>query len=1048
MKFRPLPRRFVLALLTSACAFCVSSAQAQTASAEEASNAALQLMNEGKLPDAAAAFESVLKNYPTSMGVSDTQYRLATLYFILGDYEKSRALIQKLLAPPTPADITELACGLLPQMLAAKSAREKTEADRKAGFEAAIKEFDAFVQKYPTSALVETVTYGKALSSFQIAKYDEVSAALRSNLKRFPNSETILESQYLLSICLMTQGFLAAQETPGVINPKADAAFGEAQRLLNDIIQRRSDIALLNDAQFQLGELLVNQALFAPEASRSALYEKALEAYRSLFPKATTVAAQEVRIKNLRDRRLAALASKNLAQMKSLEGLLEHEISKLSAVKAKGDLTISAQIKVGQLFFHKDAYDEARVVFRQMQPFAEDAEQKKNLLYYLTLSYAQQSRAIPSEARQKLVGKAVARYEEFQKNYKGDLLADSLPYTIGSLFLTTAPQKALEYFQQGIQIYPEGRLLNDTLIAQANACIQLKQFDKALATFQAFLKENPKRELAAAAESGIATILKDTGKTEEALAQYQKLRAAYAGTPQAENAAFWVGQIRLQKGDLEAAITDLSAFLKDYPKSELFPGAKYSLAQAYARKKEVATALQLFKEIAEAFPKSEAAPYAFFEQANLLPGEEKAGERNALMKEFIRRYPEHEKLFFAYNTLAQAEIAKGHTAEAVAVLTEMAEKRPTDPQTASALLTIVSLWNQQANTLGRYFALNEAQRGQWNAALTNALAAAEKIIHAYPESPQLPLAMQYLLAGQKLLEGAKLKTDEEITQYFQGLAAQFEAKPQTKSKILFTLASFTYEKDKSKALEQMQAAYNPQLVYAAADMDLYASVLLEKGKIDEAVKVYQKLAVDFPNPDPAAPEKAPLQIQEAQAIALFGTAKALQSRGQIAQAAEKFDAFKKLYPRSPAPKILEANYGIAVAAHQQNQDDKAIPLLIQVFRAPTAAVSLRANAMLLYAKIQEAKGETLPAIDQYLKIALFYDSVPTAAAEALWCGGQLLEKQASALPASSQNPKEVTRATQLKKAVKAYADLITKYPTSPHIKEARARHAALESPSK
>ncbi|MEI6562001.1 MAG: tetratricopeptide repeat protein [Verrucomicrobiota bacterium] len=1046
MKSRIPSRRLLLlsVLVTLALSLSEGETLAQAVSAEDANSAAIQLMNEGKLPEAVTALEGVIKNYPTSTIVSDTQYRLATLYYILGDYDKSRALIQKLLQPPTPADLTELASVLQPQVTAAKSSKEKDEAARKAGFEASLREFDAFLQKYPASAQVETANYGRALSCFQIAKYDEVATSLRANLKQFPNSETVLESQFLLSLCLMTQGALAAQETPNAANPKADAAFEEAQRLLADIVTRRSDIALLNDAQYQLGELLATRARFAPEAQREALYAKALEAYRSLLPKATTIAAQEARIKNVRDRRLAALTAKNLAQMKSIEGLLEHEITKLSAVKAKADPSVSAVIKVGELFYAKGAYDEARVVFHQMQPFAEDEDQKKDLLYYLTLSYAQQSRVLPGEVRQKLTEQAVAHYDEFQQNYKGDALADSLPYTIGTLFLAKAPEKALEYFQQGIQIYPKGRFLNDTLIAQATASVQLKQFDQALATYQAFLKENPKREIAAQAESGIANILKDTGKIEEARAQFKKVLATYAGTPQAENAAFWIGQISLQKGEMDAALTEMGAFLKDFPKSELCPGAKYSLAQAYARKNDPATALRIFKEIAEEYPKSDAAPYAFFEQSNLLAGPEKADERDAIMKEFIRRYPDHEKIFFAYNSIAQDHIAKGRPAEALAVLNEMVEKHPSDPQGATALLTIVSLWNQQANALGRYFAMSDAQKAQWNTAIANAQAAAEKVIADYPESQQVPLAMQFLVAGQKLLAGAKLKTDEEITEYFQGLAAKFEAKPQTKSKILFTLAAFTSQKDKAKALEQMQAAYNPQLVYAAADIDLYAGTLLEQGKIGEAVKLYQKLAADFPNPDPAQPDKAPLQIQEAQAIALFGAAKALQSQGQIAQAAEKFETFKRLYPRSLAVKILEANYGIAVAAYQAKQSDKALPLLIQVFRAPTASVDLRAKAMLLHAKIQEEKNEILPAIDQYFKIALLFDSVPPAAAEALWCGGQLLEKQAATLPASSQNPKDVTKPRQLKKAVKAYTDLISKYPDAPHVKEARARLAALE----
>ena len=254
--------------------------------------------------------------------------------------------------------------------------------------------------------------------------------------------------------------------------------------------------------------------------------------------------------------------------------------------------------------------------------------------------------------------------------------------------------------------------------------------------------------------------------------------------------------------------------------------------------------------------------------------------------------------------------------------------------------------------------------------------------------------------------------------------------------------------EKDKALEEMTAAYNPQVVYSPTDIDLYGTALLKQGKIEEVSKVYEKLAADYPDLDPAHPEKSPPLTQEAQSTALFGIAKALQSQGQTTQAAEKFSLFKRLYPHSALAKILEANYGIAVRAHQENKDDEAIPLLIQVCRSQAAPMELRANAMLLHAKVQEAKKETLPAIDQFLKITLYYDSVPGAAAEGLWCGAKLLEKQAAALPQASQNSKEVTKTTQLQKAIKAYKDLLAKYPNSPHADEAKARLAVLEPPPK
>jgi len=1034
----------MLFLISGALAVPVARVQAQAVSADQATNDAFQLMNNGKLAEAAEAFEDVIKKYPTAMSVADSQFRLGYLYFLLGDYAKSRSNIDKILAPPAGSDIIELGYALIPQVLAAKASKEQDADARKAGYEAAIKEFDTFLGKYPASTQVESSTYGRALCCFQIGKYDDAITSLRTNLKQFPQSETILESQFLLALGLMTQGGLAAQETAGEANPKADAQFDEAERLLNGIITKRSDIALINDAQFQLGELLTNRAIFVSKETRGTFFAKALTAYKGLLPKEDTIAAEMDRIKALRDRRFAALTAKNLPEMKQLDALMEHEMTKLEAVKAKGDLSVSAQIKIGQVFFQKEAYDEARVVFRQMQPFAEDDEQKKTLLYYLTLSYAQQSHLIPLEARQPLIDKAVERYNEFQGSYKGDVLADNLPFTMGGLFLAIDAEKAIQYYQEELQIYPKGRLVNDTLVAQANASIQLGKFDQALATFQTFLKQNPKKDLAAAAELGIANILKDTGKDDEAVAQFQKVASTYAGTPQAEGAAFWVGQLYLKKGDVETAIPALENFLKSAPKSELFPNAKYSLAQAYVRKKDTESALRIFKEVAEEFPKTEAAPYTYFERAAILTAGGKAEEKDALMKEFIQRYPDHDKVFFAYQSIAQDQIAIKRILDGIDTYTEMVDKHPKDPQAPVALLSVATLWAQKANSLGHFFTLNEDQRAEWSKAIANSVKAVERLITDYPESQQVANAAQFLLANQKLLSSAKLKTDEDVTKYFQDLASKFGDKPQTKSKLLFTLAAFTYEKDKAKAVEQMNAAYNPQLVYAAADMDLYGSALLEAGKVDESAKVYQKLAADFPNPDAAHPEKASGQVQEAQAIALYGVGRALQSQGKIAEAAEKFRTMKKLYSSTSPAKILEANYSIAMAAHAEKKDDEAIPLLVQVTRAPAAGVELRAKAMLLYAQIQEAKNEILPAIDQYLKIAMFYDSVPVVASEGLWCGGQLLEKQASSLPQSSQNPKDVTKPGQLRKALKAYKDMVAKYPNAAHINEAKARIAALE----
>ena len=125
---------------------------------------------------------------------------------------------------------------------------------------------------------------------------------------------------------------------------------------------------------------------------------------------------------------------------------------------------------------------------------------------------------------------------------------------------------------------------------------------------------------------------------------------------------------------------------------------------------------------------------------------------------------------------------------------------------------------------------------------------------------------------------------------------------------------------------------------------------------------------------------------------IFGIGKILQEQKKYNEAKAHFDELEKLYPWSP--KMLEANYGNARSLFEEKKYDDALKRLIGVIKANTAPPDLRAKAMLLLAEIHENEGNYETAIDNYLKIANFYGGVPTVAAEGLWRGAQLLEKEA------------------------------------------------------
>jgi len=985
---------------------------------------ALDLLNNGKLKDAEAAYGSLLLKYPNSGAVPEALFRLGYIQYVEGNYPQAMATLKRIIVPPATEEIKAAGDALIPQILAAQAGKmAPTDPKRKAAYQAAIAQFDAFLQKHPNSAEVETTIYGRAVAAFHNDDYAEAVAGLETNLKRFPNSESILDSKDLLAVALTAQA-------SGILRDHGDAAvamakFDEAIKYLADIIVSRKDVALANDSQFQIGEVLFNRANARDGDKRKSDLSHAIDAYRAVLPKDLMVQAQEARVAELLHRRQQATLSRNPGEVAAIQRLQDRENAKLDALKNAPDQTMNAQLRIAASYFMLGRNDEARVLLRYLQAFAEDVAQKKQIDYYLVLTYASQ----------KLTDKAVDAYNDFQSKYKADPLGENLPVAIGGMFLDpkiNQPDKAISYFKQEVSLYPRSPLVNQALGLDAGALIGLKRYPEALASYQKFLATKPPKDQAAQAELGIANIYQSTNRLPDAIKQFQKVATAYDGTPQAEQSAFYAAGLEVSV-DPKQALPLLQAFVKKYPDGTYTPQATLTIGQVQAAIGDTAAAMATYKGLVVKFPKTDFAPQAYFAQASILAGQQKIDDMVKLLQQFIKDYPDNKNLFFAYDTIGQTQVSKGKIPAAIATYTEMAAQHADNPMAATALYRTAELWRKQADAQGRYLALNEAQRKDWSKGIASSIAAGEKLLHQFPDSEQVGLTLKTLLADQQMLLAAQQVKPDDVDKYFHALAGKCASNPSVKSQILFTLATFTYEKDPAKALTQMAEAYNPSLVYAPADLDLYGQALIDQGKAEDAYKVYKKIGNDFPTPPGVQPNQAQPAIQEAQATALFGMGSALAKEGKTADAAKLFNQLKTTYPWSP--KVVEANYGIAKALMADNKLDDALKLLTGIVGNRNVPATLRAHAFLLIGDLQVKKGNMDAAIDSYLKTSDYYSGVAEVAPEALWKGAQLLEKQSAMLNESS-TPK---RSDQLRKAVNAYRAIVTKYPNSQYVKQAQDR---------
>lgn len=1024
------------------CTFTVAPAFAQSPNAAKASQEAYDLYVQGNFKEAEAAYSKLLKEYPTDMVVPSATVQQGFANFFLLNFDKSISILEKAETDTTmPKELLPGIAAFLPQVYGAKAgAMPASDPKRKDAFKLAITKYTNFMEKFPKSDQIESARYGRALCKYQIGEFASAAEDLETNRKEFPKSPTIQDSENLLALALATQGSIELSKGDSADKTKGLAFFKQSKDILQDIIKKNTNLPLVNDARFQLAEILYSEASSYPEAERTPLFAAAREAYRAVVPNNDLITLQESILAGFPERRRKVFTNK--AALALLDKEIEREQRRLGELKGKPDMISTSRMKLGEIYFTQGDLNKSRVILRHITPFLAKDDDKMRAQYFLTLTYLLQSQAED----------ATKNYTLFQEKFKGNPLAQSLPWMMGNLYLSHPnpairnPEKAIQYFDESIANYPKGSHIGLSIVSKANAQISLGKMQEAEATFQKVLTGTPSEDEALIARMGLGDIYVRTQQWDKVIAAFQEVINKFPKRPQVTDARYWIAIATQQKGDYKAAIPLLQAMITDFPAATNYlPNVLYSLASAQVTTNDLPAAMETLKTLAEKYPDSAPAPVAYFMQAQILAKGGKPAEANEQMEAFIKKYPENERIFAAYDWLAQFDYNKKEWLAAITKYQEFVDKYPKSPSASLALQRIAEYSKQWAESLGRYGALTTDERKVWEERMAMSSKASTQLISSYPDSAELSPAIQTLIAGQDALITAELKTTNQLELEMKTLAAAATT-PAGKSKILFGLATWVAKHDPKHALDTMKEAYNPQVVYSPADLDTYGVALLDAAKLDDAEAVFKKLLADYPVPAGTDPQKATPLVQHAQANSLFGQARIAQERGQTADAGEKFLQLKKNYPWSP--KVLEADFGIAQAEVVAGKLDAAIARLPALIRAPNASADLRAKAMLLGGEIQEkkfklaadqkAKDDTLgAAIDYYIKIDQFYSGVPTVAAEGLWRGAQLLEQQASA--SSDQEFKK----RQLSLAKRSYQDLVKKYPASSHIAAAQARITAL-----
>lgn len=1006
------------------------------------------LFNANKFAEAAAAFEQYIKDNPNSPVIADVRYRLALSYLRAQSYDKAIDILKVVLATPAdkiPPQVLEAASALMGEALRAKAGAMKSDdPGRPAAFEAAMKYFDEFVVKYPQSQDLEIAMFQRAISAFYTKDYSLAVPKLQEYLQRFGNSDQAQDVQFLLAIALSSQAADILRAKPDEAKKKeALDKLVQAETILQAIINRKSDLALINDALFQLGETYYLHAQASGANDKPALLQKAREAFGKVQPKEPLIKAQQARLVWLQNELIRAggmpPGDQRNKTIKRIQDLTEREKQKLADLEQKAPPTVAAQIRMGEILFQDKKYDEVRVLFNYLKNIATTEDEKKSMAYHVAMSYPMQALEGKGETGPNgLAARAVKNYEEFKTKYidakeKANPTTDNLPVIVGMMFMTE-PNKdydqAIKFLKEAITLYPNNRHLDQAMLQISEAYRLKGQANEAIKMIEEMLKSNPEPNLVRSASLSLAMLLKDLAAKEKDPAKLdqaiEKLRAVIKDYPESSEAATAKGilvEIYLTK-DPATAAKEAVEYAEKYPTGEQTPLILSMGARALATIKDTEGSVKLYRQIIDKYPDSEEAGAAYFSIAGVASRANKSEELIAILDEFIQKRPNDPRIADAYFSTARA-MEKIKTPEggdpmvqaqkAIDRFMEFQQKYPDNARAPEALVAIIGIREKIAGKL--FSGLSDpAKKALWEAQGKEIILQAETLIEKYPDSNEVASALSAILAFQKKRIIAQQMKTEDVVAYFEQLRDKLGGNAQLYSKISFALAGYLMPIDPLKAVAIMKSAYKENLKYSPDDMELYARVLMKGGQPDEAAKVYLKLAKDYEG------DKSPAG-KEATMIVIVGEAKIAFAKGDGAATDAAIKKFQELNAKNQqrTPRHGEIDLILLERAYKDGTLEEVIKLAGQINNDKYAPPEVKARALFLAAEKYEKAGKIKEAADNFRKIPAFYGNVEDIASEALYRAGGLLEK----IAADEKDPEVKKQIIQAIK--KAYQLILSNY---------------------
>ncbi len=324
-----------------------------------------------------------------------------------------------------------------------------------------------------------------------------------------------------------------------------------------------------------------------------------------------------------------------------------------------------ALYQVGQAYSNAGEQFEAITTFRRLlerfpeSDWKEEAQYNLGFLYFQSQNYDQ----------------AMEAYRSLIANYPRDPLAAKSQYGIGdALFNAGRLEDAVDAYERVLSTYPNSPFASDAAAGIQVALIALDDEARAAEIVERFTADNPDSPLADELRFRQAEVKYQTGRTNEALADFQRFVRESENIQLLPDAYYYIGSILTEANRPAEAETYLRQIVTRYPDSNRRPQATLMLGQIYLDQNRNDDALELFQNLEQMRPND--APLlaqARYGQAKALLNLGRLGDAERLLTEITSANSNRLQMGPALLGLARVYEASGRAMEAVDLYRQITE---------------------------------------------------------------------------------------------------------------------------------------------------------------------------------------------------------------------------------------------------------------------------------------------------------------------------------------------------------------------------------------